>query len=75
MLKELKDNLKLPSDFEKYSEEFLLKNELKMPQIGQPLRLAITGVHQAPAIYDILSVVGVDESICRIDKLVKFIKD
>jgi glutamyl-tRNA synthetase len=71
VLEDNKEMLKLPNDFNTISTKFLEDNNLKMPQIGMSLRVAITGTHQAPSIYDILSVIGARESISRIEKFIK----
>ena len=73
-IEENKETLKLPTDFQEITDNFLEANEFKMPQIGQPLRIALTGTSKAPAIYDILSVVGVRESASRVNDFITYLK-
>jgi glutamyl-tRNA synthetase len=73
ILKDNKDTLKSPTDFEGISKPFVEDKGLKFPQFAQPLRIAIVGSTQSPSIYDVLSVVGVDEVLARFDKLVEFL--
>jgi glutamyl-tRNA synthetase len=75
ILKENKESLKSPVDFEGISKPFVQENELKFPQFAQPLRIAIVGSTQSPSIYDVLSVVGVDEVLSRFDKLVEYLNN
>jgi glutamyl-tRNA synthetase len=41
-------------------------NSWKMPQVGQPLRIALSGGTQAPGIGEIVETLGVEESVRRI---------
>ncbi|MBI1362743.1 MAG: glutamate--tRNA ligase [Proteobacteria bacterium] len=41
----------------------------KFPQIGMPLRAALTGTTQAPAVTELLEVLGKDESLRRLSSL------
>ena len=45
---------------------FAEKNELKLGNIAQPLRVALTGKTTSPGIYDVLIILGKEESIARI---------
>ena len=51
---------------ENITKPFIEQNELKFPQLFQPIRIALTGGTQAPSVYDILFVLGIDESIVRL---------
>ena len=55
-----KDNLN------SHIQSFLTDNTLKMVDIGLPLRAAITGTKQSPAIVDIISVLGESETLTRL---------
>jgi len=55
--------LALPSDFQEEIDQFLKTNELKMPMLGKPLRLALFGVAMGPNLADVLAVLGV--VVCR----------
>ncbi len=45
---------------------FIEKEELKFGKVGQPLRAALSGTTQSPGIFEILLVLGQEESIARI---------
>ena len=47
-------------------KSFAEKNELKLGNIAQPLRAALTGRITSPGIYDVLVILGKEESIARI---------
>jgi glutamyl-tRNA synthetase len=61
-----KDTLHLPIDIELVTKPFIEENTLKFPQLFQPIRISLTGGTQAPSVYDIIAILGVDESIKRI---------
>lgn len=44
---------------------FAHENELKLGKVAQPLRAALTGSHMSPGIYDVLLVLGRNESLKR----------
>ncbi len=67
-LKEAKD-LHLPVDWEEFVKSFMQKEDLKLKQLAQPLRIALVGDTVSPSIYDVLSVVGKEGVIFRIEKL------
>jgi len=52
---------------EEITKPFIQQNELKFPQLFQPIRIALTGGTQAPSVYDIIFILGIDESIKRIN--------
>jgi glutamyl-tRNA synthetase len=66
ILEENKDTLHLPIDIELITKPFIEKNELKFPQLFQPIRISLTGGTQAPSVYDVIAVLGIEESIKRI---------
>ena len=45
---------------------FAEKNEIGLGKIAQPLRVALTGTTVSPGIFDVLAVLGQDESLARI---------
>jgi len=75
VLSENENALKLPNDFQEISTNFLDKYSLKMPQLGMPLRVAITGSTNAPSVYDLLSVVGIKEAIQRLENFINQTKE
>lgn len=66
LLEENKSTLHLACDYEAITKPFIENNGLKFPQLFQPIRIALTGGTQAPSVYDILAVLGCDESVQRI---------
>ncbi len=70
-LLEKTNELHLPIDYEAVTKPFIENNGLKFPQLFQPIRISLTGGTQAPSVYDILSVLGKDESIRRIKEALK----
>jgi len=69
----LKENnaLHLPQEIESITKPFIEKNELKFPQLFQPIRISLTGGTQAPSVYDIIAILGVDETISRINQAIE----
>lgn len=55
-------------ELENLTKPFIEEKGLKFPQIFQPNRLALTGTTQAPSVYDILFILGFEESKSRILK-------
>jgi glutamyl-tRNA synthetase len=47
-------------------KELCSENGWKMPQVGQPVRIALSGGTQAPGIGEIVHVLGVEEAVRRI---------
>jgi glutamyl-tRNA synthetase len=46
--------------------EFATQNELKLGAVAQPLRAALTGRSTSPGVFDVLAVLGREESLARI---------
>jgi len=65
-LLETNKSLHTPSDIENITKPFIVENELKFPQLFQPIRIALTGGTNAPSVYDIIAVLGIEETIKRI---------
>lgn len=68
-LKENFDKLNNPSkeDFEKALDETANQLNVNKGKLIHPLRIAISGVGEGPSVYDIISVIGNDETISRIN--------
>ncbi len=69
-LKVSENPLHLPVDFEEVTKAFMKAHNLKMKQLAQPIRIALVGSAVSPSVYDVLSIVGRDEVIVRIEKLI-----
>ena len=52
--------------FSDFFKAYLAENELKMKDMGLPLRAAVTGTRQSPPITDVLVVLGREETVKRI---------
>ncbi|MCB1213872.1 MAG: glutamate--tRNA ligase [Deltaproteobacteria bacterium] len=71
ILEELKSLLESLADFKKENLEthfkrFAENKNLKLGKIAQPLRFALTGSLVSPGIYDMLEILGKDQSLKRI---------
>ena len=54
--------------------KFLEENKIKLSDIGPILRIIMTGVTNALGIYDIMNILGKNETLHRIYKVIKFIR-
>ena len=70
LLEENKNSLNSVEDIENITKPFIEQNELKFPQLFQPIRIALTGGTQAPSVYDIIFILGIDETIDRINSAI-----
>lgn len=52
---------------------YMRSHGLKMPVIAQPIRLALTGGADSPGVFDLVSVLGKEESIVRLQAFVRFL--
>jgi glutamyl/glutaminyl-tRNA synthetase len=64
------------SDFTSQNIETLLKewittNEIGMGKVMQPLRLSLVGALKGPHLFDIIEMIGKEESIKRIEKAIE----
>ncbi|MEW6551960.1 MAG: glutamate--tRNA ligase [Campylobacterota bacterium] len=66
MIMDYEGDLHLACDYESITKPFLQNYNLKMPQLFQPIRLALTGSTQAPSVYDIMAILGKNEVLKRI---------
>ena len=53
-------------ELEAAARGFAEQNGLKLGQVAQPLRAALTGGTQSPPIFDVLAILGRDESLVRL---------
>lgn len=54
--------------FDALFKELCTEKGWKMPQVGQPVRIALSGGTQAPGIGEIVTTLGVEEAVSRIRK-------
>ena len=69
---ELADQLKSVETITAATAKELIKklcerNAIKLPDIAQPLRIILTGKTTSPGIFELLEVLGIDESLKRLD--------
>ncbi len=50
---------------------FMKEKDLTLKDLAQPLRVALTGGTVSPGIYDVLEILGKDESLARIEQAMK----
>ena len=68
------EKIKLTENFQKETLETIINDLIKsfdtnFKGIGQPLRICLTGSKFGPGIYDILSALGKDEVIKRLNQI------
>ena len=54
----------------KIIEDILKKNKINFKDLGQPLRIILTGSSKAPSIKDILKILGIEEAINRLKRYI-----
>jgi glutamyl-tRNA synthetase len=54
------------AQLEQAVQDFVAARNLRLKDIAQPLRAALTGSHASPGIFDVLAVLGREESLARI---------
>ena len=67
------EELHLPSDYHKVMEEFVKAKEIGFGKIGQPLRVALLGKMTGPGMDEVMAILGVDESVARINRAIELI--
>ena len=75
-LKVLKGELSLLDDFselhlEKVVSEVVQQLDIKLGKLAQPLRVATTGSSVSPPIYTVLEILGKDESLARLSRVLE----
>jgi glutamyl-tRNA synthetase len=68
LLKEFLENL-TSSDCETAFNSVLEKNKVGMAKLAQPVRIALVGTAQSPSVVDVMKILGKDEVVERIQKL------
>ncbi len=61
----------LPSDYHALIEAVVKERGIGFGKIGQPLRLALLGKMAGPDLADVMAIIGKDETIARIQKLLE----
>jgi glutamyl-tRNA synthetase len=65
-LLEQNSDLQTVEAIESITKPFIAQYELKFPQLFQPIRLSLTGGTNAPSVYDMIAILGVKETVARI---------
>jgi glutamyl/glutaminyl-tRNA synthetase len=52
-------------------KEWMTTNEIGMGKVMQPLRLSLVGALKGPHLFDIIEMIGKEESIKRIEKAIE----
>ena len=61
-------------DFEKSLDELATELNIGKGKLVHPLRIAVSGVGEGPGIFDILSIIGKDETLSRINTVLSILK-
>lgn len=56
------------ADLDQKFKELCTENGWKMPQVGQPIRIALSGGTQAPGIGEMVEAMGIEEAVRRITR-------
>jgi glutamyl-tRNA synthetase len=56
------------AEFDALFKEICTEKGWKMPQVGQPVRIALSGGSQAPGIGDIIETLGIEETVRRLER-------
>lgn len=67
----LSDEEKTKQEYEDLANEYLQKNDLGLGKLAQPLRLALLGKMGGAGVFEVMSIIGIDESKKRIQNLSK----
>jgi glutamyl-tRNA synthetase len=75
LMKQVKEQLQNIEDFSSLNIETLLKdwmttNEIGMGKVMQPLRLSLVGALKGPHLFDIIELIGKEETSSRIEKAI-----
>lgn len=60
------------SEFETLSKDFLEANGLKLKDLAQSIRIAMVGNSVSPSIFEVLSIIGYEDVIKRVEKLISY---
>ena len=79
-LLELKEALESLDDFSPTAIEPIFKsiaekNNIKLGNIAQPVRVAMTGKTESPGIFEVLEILGKGKTLKRLDKAIKTIEN
>jgi len=58
------------TNIEAVVKDWLTKNEIGMGKVMQPFRLSLVGALKGPHLFDIVEIIGKEETISRIQKAI-----
>ncbi|MBT0831086.1 glutamate--tRNA ligase [Campylobacter lari] len=61
-------------EFEELTNQFLEENNLKLKDLAQAIRIALTGSSVSPSIFEVLEFLGVQKAKLRIENLLTYMK-
>jgi len=70
-LKNLDKRLNLPVDYEEVFTQTLEAHDAGMAKLAQPIRIALVGRAVSPSVYDVMSVLGQDEVVRRVEVMLE----
>jgi glutamyl-tRNA synthetase len=65
------EELHLPSDYHHIMESVVTEMEIGFGKIGQPLRIALLGKLSGPGLDSVMAIIGVEETLGRINTLIQ----
>ncbi|MFT7824212.1 MAG: glutamate--tRNA ligase [Sulfurimonas sp.] len=73
MLQNWEKTLHLPCDYHEVLEKIVETREIGFGKIGQPLRVSLLGSMTGSGLDEIMSILGIEETVTRIQKAIDFI--
>jgi glutamyl-tRNA synthetase len=64
------DNFILP-EIEKVFLSIVEKHNIKLGNLAQPVRVAVTGKAESPGIFEVLEILGREKTLKRLEKVIK----
>jgi len=72
MLKTWDKPLHTPPEYHAVIEQFVAQKEIGFGKIGQPLRVSLLGSMTGSGLDEIMAILGVDETVVRIEKAIRY---
>jgi glutamyl-tRNA synthetase len=72
ILEDAKDKLVEPVEYHSLIEKIVNEKEIGFGKIGQPLRVSLLGSMTGSGLDEIMAILGVDETVSRIEKAIEF---
>jgi glutamyl-tRNA synthetase len=66
--------LHFPAEYHAVLEKFVETKEIGFGKIAQPLRVSLLGSMTGPGVDEVMAIIGVEETVHRIDKAIFFIE-